>query len=93
MPAMMILALVAGAALAGQPAATKKTRPTLDEQVSRIARHVQPDGSVNVTRSFRNAIPWEEYPVDHIMNTPGLSNAERRAILGETAAKLLGISS
>ena len=37
--------------------------------------------------------PWNTNPVDHILNTPGLSNAERRAILGETAAKLLGIAS
>jgi len=29
--------------------------------------------------------------VDHILKTPGFSNAERRAMLGETAAKLLGI--
>ena len=36
---------------------------------------------------------WNTTPVDHIMNTPGLSTAERRAILGETAAKLLGIAS
>ena len=28
---------------------------------------------------------------DHILGTPGLSDAERVAMLGETAAKLLGI--
>ena len=37
--------------------------------------------------------PWNPNPVDHILNTPGLSNADKRAILGETAAKLLGIAS
>jgi hypothetical protein len=29
--------------------------------------------------------------VDHILKSPGFTNAERRAMLGETAAKLLGI--
>jgi hypothetical protein len=30
--------------------------------------------------------------VDHILTTPGLSDAERAAILGETAEKLLAIT-
>jgi hypothetical protein len=30
--------------------------------------------------------------VDHILKAPGFSNAERRAMLGGTAAKLLGIT-
>jgi aminocarboxymuconate-semialdehyde decarboxylase len=34
---------------------------------------------------------WTKTPVDHIMETPGLSDADRIAMLGETAAKLLGI--
>jgi hypothetical protein len=29
--------------------------------------------------------------VDHILNAPGFSDAERAAMLGETAAKLLKI--
>ncbi|MEK6594207.1 MAG: amidohydrolase family protein [Pseudomonadota bacterium] len=36
-------------------------------------------------------IPWNPDPVDHILNAPGFSDAEKRAMLGETAAKLLGI--
>lgn len=36
--------------------------------------------------------PWTTTAVDHILNTPGFSSAERRAMLGGTAAKLLGIS-
>ena len=36
-------------------------------------------------------IPWQHQAVDHVLNTPGFSHAERRAILGETAATLLGI--
>jgi aminocarboxymuconate-semialdehyde decarboxylase len=37
--------------------------------------------------------PWNRVPVDHIMSTPGLSDDDRIAILGGTAAKLLGINS
>jgi len=35
--------------------------------------------------------PWTKTAVDHILGTPGLNDAERAAILGETAAKLLGV--
>src|SRR3954452_175076 len=35
--------------------------------------------------------PWNRIPVDHILSTPGLSDDEKIAILGGTAAKLLGI--
>jgi aminocarboxymuconate-semialdehyde decarboxylase len=37
-------------------------------------------------------IPWFSWSVDHILDTPGFSDAERRAMLGETAGKLLGIA-
>jgi aminocarboxymuconate-semialdehyde decarboxylase len=36
--------------------------------------------------------PWTSTSVDHILNTPGLSDADKIAMLGGTAAKLLGIS-
>jgi aminocarboxymuconate-semialdehyde decarboxylase len=36
-------------------------------------------------------IPWQDKSVDHILKTPGFSDAERRAMLGETAAKLLKV--
>jgi aminocarboxymuconate-semialdehyde decarboxylase len=36
-------------------------------------------------------IPWQDKAIDHILNAPGFTDEERRAILGETAAKLLGI--
>jgi aminocarboxymuconate-semialdehyde decarboxylase len=36
-------------------------------------------------------IPWEEHPVDHILNTPSLSDADRVAILGGNARRLLGL--
>ena len=35
--------------------------------------------------------PWNPNPVDHILATPGVGDAERAAMLGETAARLLGI--
>ena len=35
--------------------------------------------------------PWTKTSVDLILATPGLSDADRAAILGGTAAKLLGI--
>jgi len=35
--------------------------------------------------------PWTTTSVDHILTTPGLSDAERIAILGGNAAKLFGI--
>jgi len=34
--------------------------------------------------------PWESEPVEHILRTTGLTDAEREAILGGTAAALLG---
>lgn len=36
--------------------------------------------------------PWSTTTVDHVLKTPGLTDADRRAILGETAAKLLRIA-
>lgn len=36
--------------------------------------------------------PWSTTTVDHVLRTPGLTDADKRAILGETAAKLLKIA-
>src|SRR6516225_4923737 len=36
-------------------------------------------------------IPWQDKSVDHILEAPGFSDKDRRAMLGETAAKLLKI--
>ena len=35
--------------------------------------------------------PWTRTSVDHILNTPGLTDDERIAMLGGTAARLLGL--
>ncbi|MGH6689932.1 MAG: amidohydrolase family protein [Gammaproteobacteria bacterium] len=35
--------------------------------------------------------PWTSTSVDHILNTLGLTDADKAAMLGDTAAKLLGI--
>jgi aminocarboxymuconate-semialdehyde decarboxylase len=35
---------------------------------------------------------WTTNSVDHILDTPGLSDADRTAMLGETASRLLGIT-
>ena len=37
--------------------------------------------------------PWNTAPVDHILSIPGISDADKIAMLGGTAAKLLGIES
>jgi aminocarboxymuconate-semialdehyde decarboxylase len=37
--------------------------------------------------------PWTSTAVEHILGTPSLSDAERAAILGDTASTLLGIAS
>jgi len=39
------------------------------------------------------AVPWAKDPVDHVLNTPGLSDDERIAILGGNAAKLIKLPS
>ena len=35
--------------------------------------------------------PWVKDPAGHVLNTPGLSSADKVAILGGTASKLLGL--
>jgi aminocarboxymuconate-semialdehyde decarboxylase len=50
-----------------------------------VAEH----GASQVMIGTDYAVPWVKGPVDHILNTPGLSDADRVAILGGNAMKLL----
>ena len=59
---------------------------------SEMLRHLAAEVGVSqLVVGTDHPIPWHQDPVTHIMNTPGFSDEERRAMLGETAAKLLGI--
>ena len=48
-------------------------------------------GTSQIVIGTDHPIPWNEHPVDHIMATRSLSDAQKAAILGGNAAKLLGI--
>ena len=48
-------------------------------------------GASQVVIGTDHPIPWEEHPLDHVMATATLSAAERAAILGGNAARLLNI--
>jgi aminocarboxymuconate-semialdehyde decarboxylase len=57
-------------------------------------RHlVAETGSDRIVMGTDYPFPWTQTAVDHILAAPGLSDAERVAILGGTAATLLGIKS
>ena len=61
---------------------------------SEALRHLAAEVGVSqIVMGTDHPIPWQSAAVDHILKTPSLSDAERVAILGETAAKLLGIKS
>ena len=49
-------------------------------------------GASQVVIGTDYAVPWVKGPVDLILATPGLSDADRVAMLGGTAAKLLKIA-
>jgi len=46
-------------------------------------------GASQIVMGTDYRFPWTTTSVDHILTAPGLSDAERVAILGGTAAKLL----
>jgi aminocarboxymuconate-semialdehyde decarboxylase len=48
-------------------------------------------GASQVVIGTDHPIPWEEHPVDHVLGTATLTDAQRVAILGGNAAKLLNI--
>jgi aminocarboxymuconate-semialdehyde decarboxylase len=57
-------------------------------------RHLAAEvGSSQIVMGTDYPFPWEKAAVNLILGTPGLSDSERTAILGGTAAHLLGIKS
>jgi aminocarboxymuconate-semialdehyde decarboxylase len=55
-------------------------------------RHLAAESSVDhVFMGTDYPFPWTSTSVDHILNAPGFSDADRIAMLGGNAAKLLGI--
>jgi aminocarboxymuconate-semialdehyde decarboxylase len=57
-------------------------------------RHLAAEvGTSQILMGTDYPFPWEKASVGHILATPGLSDAERAAMLGGTAARLLGIKS
>jgi aminocarboxymuconate-semialdehyde decarboxylase len=59
---------------------------------SEALRHLVAEvGAGQIVMGTDHPIPWQDKAVDHILGTPSLSDADRAAILGETAATLLGI--
>ncbi len=59
---------------------------------SEMLRHLAAEvGTSQLVIGTDHPIPWHQDPVSHIMNAPGFTDEERIAMLGGTAAKLLGI--
>jgi aminocarboxymuconate-semialdehyde decarboxylase len=49
-------------------------------------------GASQIMIGSDHPIPWAENPVDHIMQTPNLSDAERIGMLSGNAARVLGLN-
>ena len=59
---------------------------------SEMLRHLVAEvGTSQLVIGTDHPIPWNLHAVDHVLNTPGLTDEENVAILGGTAAKLLNI--
>jgi predicted TIM-barrel fold metal-dependent hydrolase len=57
-------------------------------------RHLVAESGVSqIVMGTDYPFPWTSTSVDHILGTRGLSNADKQAILGGNASKLLGIAS
>jgi aminocarboxymuconate-semialdehyde decarboxylase len=55
-------------------------------------RHLAHEVGVNrLVIGTDHPIPWQSKSVDHILKCPHFNDREKRMMLGETAAKLLGI--
>ena len=59
-----------------------------DEALRHLAAEV---GVSQLVIGTDHPIPWQADSVNHILNAPGFTDDERRMMLSETAAKLLGI--
>jgi len=56
-------------------------------------RHLAAEvGADHIVMGTDYPYPWVDAPVDHVLGTPGLGDADREAILGETARRLLGLA-
>jgi aminocarboxymuconate-semialdehyde decarboxylase len=56
-------------------------------------RHLAAEvGADHIVMGTDYPYPWVDAPVDHVLATPGLSDADREAILGGTARRLLGLA-
>ena len=61
---------------------------------SEALRHLVAEcGASQIVMGTDYPYPWTSTAVEHILGTPSLSDAERAAILGDNACKLLGIPS
>jgi len=59
---------------------------------SEALRHLAAEvGANRLVIGTDHPIPWQDKSVDHVLKAP-FTNAEKRMMLGETAAKLLGIT-
>ena len=59
---------------------------------SEALRHLVAEVGVSqIVLGTDHPIPWQDAAVDHVLNSPSLSDDERVAILGDNAARLLGI--
>jgi aminocarboxymuconate-semialdehyde decarboxylase len=55
-------------------------------------RHLAAEvGASHIVMGTDYPYPWVDAPVDHVLAAPGLSDADREAILGHTAMQLLGL--
>jgi aminocarboxymuconate-semialdehyde decarboxylase len=60
---------------------------------SEALRHLAAEvGANRLVVGTDHPIPWQDRSIDHILKAPDFSDRERRMMLGETAAKLLGIT-
>lgn len=85
----------------------QQCRGTLKKKPSEYMRQIYVDSLVFSPEALRHLVavcgagqigigtdypyPWTTTPVDHIMNTPGLSDADKTAMLGGNMCKLLRI--